>query len=41
MMFDLGIVYMLMTVAILPLIIIYLVLSKYIIGGVTAGGVKE
>ncbi len=41
MMFDLGIVYMLMTVAILPLIIIYLILSKYIIGGVTAGGVKE
>lgn len=41
MMFDLGIIYMLMTVAILPLIIIYLVLSKHIIGGVTAGGVKE
>lgn len=41
MMFDLGIVYMLMTVAILPLIVIYLFLSKYIIGGVTAGGVKE
>ena len=31
----------LMTVAILPLIVIYFLLSRYIIGGVTAGGVKE
>ncbi len=41
MMFDMGVNYMLMTAAILPLIIIYIFLSRYIIGGVTAGGVKE
>lgn len=41
MMFDLGVNYTLMTVAILPLIVIYFFLSRYIIGGVTAGGVKE
>lgn len=41
MMFDLGVNYTLMTVAILPLILIYFLLSRYIIGGVTAGGVKE
>ena len=41
MMFDLGDNYTLMTVAILPLIVIYFLLSRYIIGGVTAGGVKE
>ena len=40
-MFDLGVNYTLMTVAILPLIVIYFLLSRYIIGGVTAGGVKE
>lgn len=38
---DQGINYMLMTVAILPLIIAYLFLSRYIISGATAGGVKE
>ena len=38
---DQGINYMLMTVAILPLIIVYLLLSRYIISGTTAGGVKE
>ncbi len=41
MMFDLGINYTLMTIAILPLIIVYFFLSRYIIGGTTAGGVKE
>ena len=41
MMFDLGVVYTLMTLAIFPLIIVYLFLSKYIISGATAGGVKE
>ncbi len=41
MMFDMGIIYTLLTAAILPLIIIYIFLSKYIIGGVTTGGVKE
>lgn len=34
-------IYMMITVAIVPIIIIYLLLSKYIIAGVTLGGVKE
>lgn len=38
---DQGINYMLMTFAIVPVMIIYFCLSKYIISGVTAGGVKE
>lgn len=38
---DQGINYMLMTLAIVPLTIVYFFLSKYIIGGTTAGGVKE
>ena len=38
---DQGINYMLMTLAIIPLMIIYFCLSKYIISGATAGGVKE
>ena len=38
---DQGINFMLMTLAILPLMIVYLCLSKYIIAGSTAGGVKE
>lgn len=39
--FDMGKVYMLITIAIVPVIIIYLFLSKFIIEGVTLGGVKE
>ena len=39
--FDMGKVYMLITVAIVPIIIVYLLLSKYIVAGVTLGGVKE
>ena len=39
--FDMGKIYMKITVAIVPIIIIYLLLSKYIIAGVTLGGVKE
>lgn len=39
--FDMGQVYMLITVAIVPIIIVYLILSKYIVAGVTLGGVKE
>lgn len=39
--FDTGKIYMMITVAIVPIIIIYLLLSKYIIAGVTLGGVKE
>ena len=39
--FDMGKIYMMITVAIVPLIVVYLLLSKYIIAGVTLGGVKE
>ncbi len=39
--FDMGIIYMLLSMAVVPLIIIYIFLSKYIVGGATAGGVKE
>lgn len=38
---DQGISYMLMTLAIVPLTIVYFILSKYIIEGTAAGGVKE
>ncbi|MDO4338869.1 MAG: carbohydrate ABC transporter permease [Eubacteriales bacterium] len=39
--FDSAKIYMMITVAIVPIVIIYLLLSKYIIAGVTLGGVKE
>ena len=39
--FDMGKIYMMISVAIVPIIIVYLLLSKYIIAGVTLGGVKE
>lgn len=39
--FDMGKIYMMITVAIVPIILVYLLLSKYIIAGVTLGGVKE
>ena len=38
--FDMGKIYMMITVAIVPIIVVYLLLSKYIIAGVTLGGVK-
>ena len=38
--FDLGKVYMMVFVAIVPVIIVYIFLSKFIIKGVTMGGVK-
>ena len=38
---DMGKIYMMITVAIVPIIVVYLLLSKYIIAGVTLGGVKE
>jgi multiple sugar transport system permease protein len=36
-----GQVYMMICIAIIPLVIVYLFMSKNIISGVTAGGVKE
>lgn len=39
--FDMGKVYMLVFLAILPIIIIYLLLSKFIVRGVALGGVKQ
>ena len=39
--FDMGKIYMMIAVAIVPIVIAYLLLSKYIIAGVTLGGVKE
>lgn len=38
---DMGKIYMMILVAIVPIILVYLFLSKYIIAGVTLGGVKE
>ena len=39
--FDMGKIYTMILVAIVPIIIVYLFLSKYIIAGVILGGVKE
>ena len=39
--FDMGKIYMMITVAIVPIIIVYLLLSKFIVEGVALGGVKE
>ena len=39
--FDMGKVYMLITIAIVPIIIVYIMLSRYIVAGVALGGVKE
>ena len=38
--FDMGKVYMLVAIAILPVIVVYLLLSKFIVRGVALGGVK-
>lgn len=38
--FDMGQVYVMIAFSIFPVIIVYLILSKYIVGGVTMGGVK-
>lgn len=38
--FDMGQVYMMVAIAILPVVIVYLLLSKFIVGGVALGGVK-
>lgn len=39
--FDMAKVYMMIVVAIIPIVVVYLLLSKYIIAGVTLGSVKE
>ena len=36
-----GYVYVGLTLTVLPLLIVYFILSKYIIAGVALGGVKE
>lgn len=38
--FDMGQVYMMIALSIFPVIIVYLILSKYIVGGVAVGSVK-
>jgi len=38
---DYGVVYMGIFITILPLLVVYMILSKYIIAGVALGGVKE
>ncbi len=37
---DMGKIYMMIMVAIVPIVLVYLILSKYIIAGVTLGGVN-
>lgn len=39
--FDMGQVYMLIFLAIIPIIVVYILLSKYIVRGVAVGSVKE
>ncbi|MBR6328347.1 MAG: carbohydrate ABC transporter permease [Lachnospiraceae bacterium] len=39
--FDMGQVYCMIAFSILPVIVVYLLLSRYIVGGVALGGVKE
>lgn len=38
---DYGVNYLAITLSIIPIVIIYLILSKFIIAGVALGGVKE
>ena len=39
--FDMGKIYMMITIAIVPIILVYLLLSKFIVEGVALGGMKE
>lgn len=39
--YDLGKIYMFVLISIIPVILVYLILSKSIIGGITAGAVKQ
>ena len=38
--FDMGQVYMMIAFAILPVVVVYICLSKFIVRGITLGGVK-
>ena len=38
--FDMGQVYAMIVFSILPVVVVYLILSRFIVGGVAAGGVK-
>lgn len=38
--FDMGQVYVMIAFSILPVVVVYLCMSKYIVGGVALGGVK-
>ena len=38
--FDMGQVYVMIAFSIFPVIVVYLILSKYIVGGVAVGAVK-
>lgn len=38
--FDIGKIYIMIPMAIIPIILVYLFLSEYIIAGITLGGVK-
>jgi multiple sugar transport system permease protein len=38
--FDMGKLYMFIALSILPVVVVYLILSKFIIRGVTLGAVK-
>ena len=38
--FDMGQVYVMIAFSIFPVVVVYLLLSRYIVGGVTLGGVK-
>jgi multiple sugar transport system permease protein len=38
--FDMGQIYIMIAASIFPVIVVYLIMSKYIVGGVSAGAVK-
>ena len=38
---DWGQIYVALTIAVMPILVAYLILSKYIVAGVALGGVKE
>jgi len=38
--FDMGQIYIMIAASIFPVIIVYLILSEYIVGGVSSGAVK-